>query len=191
VSPLVAARLRIGLLLALAILVQTTFGSDLRIVEVAPDLMIVLVICAGMTGGARAGAWVGFLAGLLADMFLVTTPVGLSAFTYCVVGASIGFLRESILHDRKILLPVAALLGTAFAVLLFVAAGDVFGQTQLLAGGRAWLIRVALVESLWSAVLVLPFSYVYTWAAKGSAGVDLVGTAGSADGGRGDRILGR
>jgi cell shape-determining protein MreD len=134
-----------------------------------------------MTGGARAGAWVGFSAGLLTDMFLVTTPVGLSAFTYCVVGASIGFVRETFLHDQKIVLPVAAVLGTAAAVLLFVAAGDVFGQTQLLAGGRSWLIRVIVVESIWSAVLVLPFNYAYGWAARGSRGMELVGAAAAAD----------
>ena len=190
VNPHLRARLRMGLLLVLAILVQTTLGSDLRILEVAPDLMIVLVVCAGMAGGARAGAWVGFWAGLLADMFLTTTPVGLSAFTYCVVGASVGFVRESFLHDRKVLLPIAAALGTAAALLLFVAAGDVLGQHQLVAGGRAWLVRVIIVESLWSAVLVLPVSYAWRWASRGSLGVETVGIGGG-DAARGDRLVAR
>jgi rod shape-determining protein MreD len=182
VTPHLASRIRIGLLLLVAILVQTTLGADLRIVEVAPDLMVVLVICSGMAGGVRAGAWVGFWAGLLSDMFLTSTPIGLSAFTYCVVGASIGFVRETFLHDRKVLLPIAAALGTAVAILLFVGAGDVLGQTQLLAGGRSWLIRVIIVESVWSAVLVIPFSYIYSWAARGSAGVELVGSGGGTSG---------
>ena len=176
-SPHTTARLRMALLLLLAILVQTTFGSDMRVLEVAPDLMIVLVICAGMAGGSRAGAWVGFWAGLLTDLFLTTTPLGLTAFTYCVVGASVGFMRESYLHDRRALLPIAAVAGTAAAVLLFVAAGDVLGQHQLVAGGRSWLIRVMVIESLWSAVLVLPFNWAWSWAAKDSAGVQLLGSA--------------
>jgi rod shape-determining protein MreD len=177
-----------ALLLVAAVLVQTALGSDLRILEVAPDLMIVLVVCAGMSGGARTGAWVGFWAGLLSDMFLTTTPVGLSAFTYCVVGAAVGFVRESFLHDRKALLPIAATAGTAAALLLFVAAGDVFGQHQLVAGGRSWLLRVLIVESLWSAVLVLPLSYAWRWASKGSVGVEAVGVGG-ADASRGDRMV--
>jgi rod shape-determining protein MreD len=191
VSAQALARLRIGLIMFVAIMLETTFGSDLRVFHVAPDLMIVLVICAGMTGGSRAGAWVGFWAGLLSDMFLTTTPMGLSAFTYCVVGASVGFLRETFLHDRRILLPIAAAVGTACGVLLFVAVGDVFGQTQLLGGGRSWLIRVIVVESLWSAVLALPVNYVYSWAARGSSGGAAVGSGSTGDRTGPDRIVAR
>ena len=59
-----------------AILVQTTLGSDLRVVGVAPDLMVLLAICAGLAGGAEAGAWVGFWAGLIADLFLTRRRSG-------------------------------------------------------------------------------------------------------------------
>ncbi len=137
--------------------------------------MVLVVICAGLTGGTEAGAWVGFWAGLLYDMFL-TTPVGLSALTYCLVGAGVGALRSSVLQERRALLPLAALVGTAASVLVFVGAGDVLGQTQLLGAGRAWLIRVMIVESLWGAALALPVGYIYAWVARGSAGADRVGS---------------
>lgn len=175
-SPLLAGRLRIAAVMFLTLLVQTTLGSDLRVASVAPDLMVLLTVCAGLTGGAEAGAWVGFLAGLAYDMFLVSTPVGLSALTYCIIGATAGALRTSVLQERRAMFPVAALVGTAAAVLFFVAAGDVFGQTQLLGAGRSWLIRVMIVESLWNAVLALPAGYVYAWAARGSTGAELVGS---------------
>lgn len=175
-TPVATGRLRIAALLFVVLLVQTTFGTDLRLAHVAPDLMVLLSVCAGLTGGAEAGAWVGFFAGLSYDMFLVSTPVGLSALTYCVIGASVGALRTSVLQERRAMYPIAALAGTAAAVLLFVAAGDVFGQTQLLGGGRSWLIRVMIVESLWNAVLAIPAGYVYAWAARGSAGAELVGS---------------
>jgi rod shape-determining protein MreD len=174
-SPHALARLRIGLLLFFTVLVQTTLGSDLRIGGVTPDLMVLMVVCAGMTGGAEAGAWVGFWAGLITDMFLTSTPVGLSALTYCLVGAAIGALRAGVLQERRLLVPVAAFVGTATAVLVFVAVGDVLGQSQLLAAGRAWLVRVAVVEALWSTVLAVPVILVYSWAAKGSAGSDRFG----------------
>lgn len=170
------ARLRITLLLVVAVLVETTLGSDLRVAGVAPDLMILVVICAGLTGGTLSGAFVGFWAGLLYDMFLTATPVGLSALTYCLIGAAIGALRTSLLQERRSLLPLAALVGTAAGVLLFVGAGDVLGQTQLLGAGRAWLIRVMIVESLWNAVLALPVGYIYAWVARGSAGAERVGS---------------
>ncbi|MBV9660976.1 MAG: rod shape-determining protein MreD [Acidimicrobiales bacterium] len=171
-SPHVAARLRITLLVLAVSVVQTALGSDLRIMGVAPDLMVVVVICAGLTGGAEAGAWVGFWSGLLMDMFLSSTPVGLSALTYCLVGASIGALKSSVLQEHRGLLPVAGFVGTAVAVMLFVVVGDVLGQTQLLGAGRSWLIRVVVIESLWSMVLALSIGFVYTRAARGSVGTE-------------------
>ncbi len=100
-SPHVRARLRIATLLFVAILVQTTLGSDLRVAGVAPDLMVLVTICAGLTGGAEAGAWVGFWAGLIADLFLTATPLGLSALTYCLIGAAVGALRTAVLPDGQ------------------------------------------------------------------------------------------
>lgn len=174
-NPVATARLRIAVLLIAGIVVQTAIVSDLRISGVAPDLMVVIVICAGLTGGAEAGAWVGFWAGLLTDMFLTSTPVGLTALTYCLAGAAVGALRASALQERRTLVPLAALVGTAGAVLLFVAAGDVLGQTQLVAAGRSWLIKVVVIESLWAAVLSLPVGYLYAWVARGSTGAQRLG----------------
>ena len=174
-TPTVQARLRIGLLIIFTAVVETTLGSDMRVLHVAPDLMVLLVICAGLTGGTEAGAWVGFWTGLLYDMFLTGTPIGLSALTYCLVGSAVGALRTSVLQERRSLLPIAAFTGTAAAVLFFVTAGVVLGQSQLLGGGRSWLIRVMLVESLWNALLALPAGYIYARVARGSAGADRIG----------------
>jgi len=187
VTDFAKARIRIGLLLFVAILVQTALGSDLRVDQVAPDIMLLLVICAGMTGGPEAGAWVGFCAGLLADMFLTSTPVGLSALTYCLVGAAVGGLRSAYLQDRRLLLPLAAFLGTALGVIMFVGIGDVLGQSQLLEAGRSWLIRVTVVEAGWAAVLALPVGAVYSWAARGSRGVERLGP-GAGPAGRNERL---
>lgn len=178
-TPVAKARIRIGLLLVFTVLIQTTLGSDLRVIQVAPDLMVLVVVCAGLTGGTEAGAWVGFWAGLLYDMFLTATPVGLSALTYCLIGASIGALRAGVLSEHRSLLPLAALAGTAASVLVFVGAGDVLGQTQLVGAGRSWLIRVMIVESLWNAVLALPVGLIYAWLARGSAGAERFGSPAS------------
>ena len=55
-------------------------------------------------------------------------------------------------------------------MLLWVALGDMLGQSQLLDAGRSWLIRVAVVEAGWAAVLALPVSWLYARAARGSSG---------------------
>ncbi len=176
-TPHAAARLRIGLVLLVAILVQTALGNDLRVDGVAPDLMLLVTICAGLAGGAEAGAWVGFWAGLISDLFLTSTPLGLSALTYCLVGAAVGALRTAVLPESRLITPAAALIGTGAAVLFWVALGDVLGQSQLLDAGRSWLIRVAAVEAGWATVLALPVAWIYARAARGSKGWELVGSS--------------
>jgi rod shape-determining protein MreD len=191
VSPHTKARLRIALLLLVALLLETALGNDLRVAGVAPDLMVLLTICAGLTGGAEAGAWVGFWAGLLTDLFLTSTPLGLSALSYCLVGAAVGALRTAVLPDlRWLLRPAAALVGTAVAVLLWVVIGDVLGQSQLLAAGRSWLIRVVAVEAAWATVLAVPVGWLYARAARGSKGDELIGGDRMVVG-RGDRLVAR
>jgi rod shape-determining protein MreD len=174
-NPKVAARLRIAAILFVAILAQTTIAPDLRIQGVAPDFMLLVAICAGLTGGAEAGAFVGFIAGLLADSFLTDTPFGLSALSLCLIGYGVGVLRVSVLPDVRLLTPLVAFGATVAGVVLFIALGDVVGQHQLIAGGRSWLIRVAGIEAVWGGVLSLPVWWLYTKAANGSVGAEAVG----------------
>jgi rod shape-determining protein MreD len=174
-NPHVVAGLRIALLMAVIILIQETFGSDLRVVGVAPDLMVLVAICAGLAGGAESGAWVGFWAGLVTDLFLTTTPLGLSALTYCLIGASVGALRTGLLPDARLVVPAAALVGTAAAVLLWVGLGDLLGQNQLLESGRSWLLKVTVVEAGWATILALPVGWLYARAARGSKGAERIG----------------
>lgn len=174
-TPHVKARLRIAILLLVVTLVQTALGNDMRLLRVAPDLLVLVSICAGLAGGAEAGAIVGFLSGLLMDLFLTSTPLGLSALTYCITGAVVGWLRSSVLPERNLIIPVAALFGTAGAVLLFVGFGDMLGQHHLLDAGRSWLLRVAGVESAWNVLLSFPFAWLYSRVARGSVGTDRLG----------------
>jgi rod shape-determining protein MreD len=175
VSPHVKARLRIAILLLLFTVAQTALGNDLRVVQVAPDLLVLVAICGGLAGGAEAGALVGFFAGLLMDLFLISTPLGLSALTYCIIGGLVGWLRASVLPERNLVIPVAALFGTAAAVLLFVGFGDVLGQHHLLEAGRSWLLKVVGIESAWALILSLPVAWLYSRLARGSVGTERLG----------------
>lgn len=164
-------RLRIAALLVVAVLVQTTVGSDLRVAGVAPDLMLLLAICAGIFGGARQGVLVGFACGLLADVWLTDTPLGLSALTLCLVGFCVGGLRATMVPEGWGLVPVTAFVATAAGVVGFVAIGDLVGQSQLLAGGRAVLVRTVGVEAVENAVLALPVAWLYQRCSRGTEGV--------------------
>ncbi len=181
-SPHTGARIRMAVLLIVGILAQTTIAADVRVDGVAPDLMLLLAICGGMAGGRVPGALIGFSAGLLADLFLTDTPLGLSALAWCLVGFGVGWLRSNVLHEGRLLVPVIAFVATGAGLLAFVGIGDLVGQSQLLIGGRSWLLRVIVIESLWSLLLSWPLSRLFGWAARGSEGVAELG------GGRTDRV---
>ncbi len=169
-TPAATARLRIGVLLVVALVVQTTFGADLRVLGIAPDLMLLVSICAGLTGGAESGAIVGFAAGLLADLSLTTTPVGLTALSWCLIGWGVGTVRSNALPGTRSILPVIGLLATGSGVIVFLLVADLIGQSQLIDLGRSYLLRAGIVESLWGALLVIPVAFIYEWAARGSVG---------------------
>lgn len=168
-------RLGVAMVLVVALVIQTTFGDDLRILGVAPDLMLLMAISAGLVCGPNSGAIIGFLAGLLADLSLTTTPIGLNALCWCVVGWVVGTLRAYVLPDARIVRPAIAFLATVGAVLVFLVVGSLVGQTELTASGRTFLIKVLIVEGLWNAVLVVPTTMLLEFVGRGLPGVVALG----------------
>jgi rod shape-determining protein MreD len=150
-----------------AVLAQTIFGNDLRVDDVAPDFMMLLAVCAGFVGGPDRGATAGFVSGLVADLFLPSTPFGLSALVCCLVGFVVGSARDNFLRPRLLLLPVVAAAGTVLGVALFVAIGYIVGQQQLVAPGETWLAGVAAIEACYSVVFALPAAALMGWALSG------------------------
>jgi rod shape-determining protein MreD len=170
-TPRTKGRLRVAVLLVVAIVLQTSVGSDLRIERVAPDFMLLLAICAGLFGGARQGMLVGFACGLLSDIWLTNTPLGLSALTFCLLGYCVGALRATLVPEGWLLVPVLAFVATAVGVIGFVVIGDVVGQSQLLVGGRSVLVRTVVIESLANTVFSLPVAWLYQRCSGGTEGV--------------------
>ncbi|MDA8063482.1 MAG: rod shape-determining protein MreD [Actinomycetota bacterium] len=174
-SPASVGRCRVGALVVLVAIVQTTFGADLRIAGVAPDLFLLLAIAGGLTTGPEAGAVIGFSAGLVEDLTLAATPVGLSALAWCLVGFAVGWARSSVLSDGRAVEPLVAFVATLGGVALFLAAGDLAGQSAIMDLGHRWLLRIAVIEGGWNAVLVLPTTWLVGRAARGMPSADREG----------------
>jgi rod shape-determining protein MreD len=177
------ARLRLGALLFIALLLQITVMSDLRVGPAAPDLMLLLAVCAGMADGPETGALAGFAAGLLIDLFVQTTPLGLTALTYCLVGFGVGTLRRTVIRENWWLAPLTSLIGSGAGVGLFVVIGVMVGQSQLTAVSTTTLVEIATTVAIMNAVLAVPTIRLVAWATAKARGREAAAGLGASLGG--------
>jgi rod shape-determining protein MreD len=132
-----------------AVVLHTAVLPQLRPFHVGADGLLLVAVCAGLAGGARAGAWVGFGTGLLADCFLVT-PFGLSALAYGLVGWVVGSLAGRLLRPGLWVLPATVFGASAGGVVLFAVLGAALGEGGLVSGR---LLGVALLVGILNAAL--------------------------------------
>jgi len=142
-------RLRTPLLVLTALIVTLSVLTRVRIAGVMPDLMLLLAVAAGITGGQSRGAIVGFGSGLAIDLFL-QTPLGLSALVFSMVGYAVGTAQTGILRSIWWIPVLTAFVASAAGEVLFALAGAMVGETQLVSG-RLWV--VALVVGATNALL--------------------------------------
>ncbi len=154
-------RIRLGLIVFLAVLCQTVIFPKLRILGATPSLAVVAVLAEGYREGPEAGATFGFLMGLAIDLFL-PTPFGLSALTFAIAGYAIGVLQTGMLRASVFLAPLLGGLGSLLVGLLFVSIVLLIGQDQFLA---VRTLQVLLVSSLYSAALAPVLFPLIGWAA--------------------------
>ena len=152
--------IRIPPLLLIAVVLHTAVFPQLRVFDVAADVMLLLAIASGIAGGPERGATMGFVAGLLADSFL-QTPFGLSALTYSLVGWGVGSFQTRILHATWWIPMLTAALATAAGILLFAVLGFVVGESHLLSLRLGIITGVA---ALWAGLLSPLFVRVQRWA---------------------------
>ncbi len=158
----VSARIgaRVALVAFIVLLAQSTVILSVRIDGVHPDLLWLLPITAALVGGPDFGALVGFWSGMVFDLFL-PTPFGLSAFIGCILGYSMGVATAAVDKRAVWLRPVAALVGSVAADMLFAVTGAVLGQTQMVKVNFVFLFAVVAISSV---IVVLPVSRLMRWA---------------------------
>ena len=152
--------LRLVLVYLLALLLQLTFFSEVRVAGVAPELPALVAVLAGLFAGPRHGSMIAFWAGLMWDVYL-STPLGLSAAAFAVVAYALGGITEDLFHDTRIQTVVLAFAGTAAMVTAYALLGEVVGQRDLVDDR---LLRVVLVASAFNAVLSLVAAPAMRWA---------------------------
>ncbi|MCY4663641.1 MAG: rod shape-determining protein MreD [Acidimicrobiaceae bacterium] len=159
-SSVIVTALRLIIVYLLALLLQLTFFSEVRVAGVAPELPALVAILAGLFAGPRHGSMVAFWAGLMWDIYL-STPLGLAAAAFAVVAYVLGGITEDLFHDTRIQTMVMVFAGTAATVTAYAVLGEVVGQRGLVDDR---LLRVVLIASGLNAVLSLAAAPAMRWA---------------------------
>lgn len=154
------AAVRVLVVAALALLLQSTIVLELRIAGEVPDVMLLLPIAAGLVAGPAEGAVVGFVGGMAADL-LLPTPFGLTALVGTLVGFAVGGVTGDVTRRVRGFSSVVALAASAIAVMLYAVLGAVLGESQFL---HVDLAAVVAVVALVNAVLAGPAVKVLRWA---------------------------
>jgi len=137
--------------LVVAVVAYWVYGPVLSIQEVVPVFPVVLVVRVALNHGQLAGNLVGFLCGLLLDLFAFHW-LGSSMLVDSIIGYSIGSIREHIVIDnfavRIAILTAASLAHTLGLVLVRAVAGTV-GPEPFMVALWSGLYTAALGASWW------------------------------------------
>jgi len=143
-----------GLLILTAVLVQSTALARLTLFGVAPDLVLVVVICLALLQGPTTGSVAGFSAGFLRDL-LLQSPKGLTGLSYLIAGYVVGSVRPYV-ESTSVFVPVFGVFaGSLGATALYEVLQAVLGQET---GPIGHSIQLVLLLAVYNTLLV-PFVY--------------------------------
>lgn len=106
------------LIIGICFLLQTTVFQALAFANITPNLMVIVVSAIGFMRGRKEGLWVGFLSGLLIDIFF-GFYLGVYALIYMYIGYINGLFQKRFYPD-DIKLPMLLIGGSDLIYNLFV-----------------------------------------------------------------------
>lgn len=112
------------LIITVCFLLQCTVFQKLSFASISPNLLIIVTASFGVMRGRKEGMWVGFLCGIITDIFFGDL-IGFYALFYTILGYANGFFKR-IFYPEDIKLPLILigasdfLLGNVVCVLMFI-----------------------------------------------------------------------
>lgn len=139
---------RVAVVVLAGLVLQVCLFSKFSYEGARPDVLILVAIAGGFVAGPERGAIVGFSSGVAFDLVL-STPLGLSALVYCVVGYVVGALSGGVLRSSWWIGPGLAAVASAAGMLAYAVVGTVLGQASFDGPPMsAILVVVAAVNAL-------------------------------------------
>ena len=154
---------RLPLVTLVALAIQLSLFTDMRPFDALADIMLLLVLAAGMVAGPRDGALCGFFIGVVYDLML-RTPFGLSALAYALIGYAAGYLQAVVSSAPWWIGMLIMGAASAVSVAIYAAIGTVFGLRDAV---NLHLVTVMLVVGVVNLLLAVPALWVQRWTLLG------------------------
>lgn len=148
-------RIRLGFVVIVCVVLQTTLFTHVRVDGVAPEVGLVAVLAVAYYDGAESGAFFGFVMGFAVDLFL-TTPLGLSALSYAITGYAVGFVQAGMVRRPPFAAPLIGGIGGFVGGLVFLAVGAVVGEVGFLSLSSLKTVTIAALLDALIAPVVFP-----------------------------------
>ena len=143
------------LLSLFGLVLQSTVFNLISIAGVKPDLILILVIFYSILEGGPKGAAVGFLLGLMEDVYLGRF-IGMNALAKSLTAFAAGWLTKGAFSENLFVPIITTFLGTLLNGFLFV----VLGKTAGLQWSLTLWVWKAVPMAIYNTCLV-PF--IYSW----------------------------
>lgn len=154
----------LGILLIISLILESTILNGVNIAGIKPDLVLILVIFATFVYGKKEGIKLGFIFGLVEDIFLCKY-IGLNAVTRMLTAYLIGTTEDIIFKDYALIAALGLFIGTYLNNFLYIL---VSGLANIDANFSINIWSSTLEEAIYNAVLALfLYSKFYKEATKG------------------------
>ncbi|WP_329195180.1 MULTISPECIES: rod shape-determining protein MreD [unclassified Streptomyces] len=145
-------------LIVVALVIQVTVLGRLQLPGAVPDLLLLTVVALALVYGHLSGAFVGFGAGLLADLAPPADhAAGRYALVLCIVGYLVGLVRPDNGRFRSAWGPLTTVVAAAIgSTLLYAGVGALVGDTAARHVGLTELLFTATLYDLLLAPFTVP-----------------------------------
>ncbi|WP_240138653.1 rod shape-determining protein MreD [Streptomyces sp. MUM 178J] len=145
-------------LVVVALVIQVSILARLQLPGAVPDLLLLTVLGLAFVYGHLAGAFIGFGAGLLADLAPPADhAAGRYALVLCVIGYLAGLVRPENGQLKSAAAPMAAVVAAALgSTLLYSGVGALVGDTAARHVGLGSLLLSAAIYDLLLAPFTVP-----------------------------------
>jgi len=138
-------------LIIICFLLQSTVLQALTIGSIAPNLLVLLTVSFALMRGKKEGMFVGFLSGLLLDIFSGGV-IGFYALLYTLIGYFNGYCYR-IFYDDDIKMPIllTAVSTTGINIVFYLCHFLLRGRTEFF----YYLVRILIPDVIYTMILTM------------------------------------